>query len=174
MNDQIRRYAPVAMVLLVLGWIGWGWLQEATTTDRERIERMLVDLREGVKQKDANGILAYVAADYSDDLNGDRDTLEQRVKGYLLAGRGEDLFVAYEEERVEIDGESACVGLLVRADRRTQYLLESFSPDRWLTLHLAKRGGDWRVHRAEAGPPKPPASSDTDADAADADSAPTE
>ncbi len=115
----------------------------ASRSSDEQQVRALVDAVEAAAEnRDASDVLEFVADDYEDTNGFDKSQLRNFLRGYFLAHPKIELMVGVEVLEFPADG--------VAKAELSVTSLSLDDPDRVrLRVEFRRKGGDWRVSRAD-------------------------
>jgi SnoaL-like domain len=144
--SRARGIAVVGFaVTLLLGYFAWEWFLSPAA----RVKRTLADASAAAERLDADGLLSFVAADYSDFLAPDRRSLESRLReGFSRVDR---LKVTLRAVEVSVEGDAATarfdlVVVAFRGDERFVVLGTPFEGEK-VQADLVRETSGWKVAR---------------------------
>lgn len=112
------------------------------SSDEEQVRELIAEVESAAEQRDTSDVLALVADDYEDASGYDKSQLQDFLRGYFLAHPKVDLLVNVES--LEFPAED-----LAQAEISVTRVSLSDPDHQRLKVEFRRRGGDWRVQRAD-------------------------
>ena len=116
------------------------FLQTCTSSEKEKIERLLVQRAEAFQKKNLALYLSCISKDYQ-DKEEDFEKLKNRVGGYLESFDRID-YSAWDRS-IQIDGKNATATQQIRIEVEKQGRKNQHSGRE--VLHLRKEGVEWKI-----------------------------